>query len=327
MNKLSEVTMKAEHRIILACKEYLARDQLGRAVYALLTGKTVDDDTIIAQSIKQMSAEKALNMVSELYAIVTTNQAEFPASSEAAIAGLMQCIEYDGVLLIASGASASGKDQIILNCKEYLDRIGISTDIIHKYSTRSKRPGEIAIHESNQVQGVNLDKTAYYTFGATAFEKNSDIFFKYEKYQHQYAFSKNSLRNGKDIDVQFLIFGDISKFSQFIRGIRKYTNRKIISFYLSAEEETLYQRQIARDFLTPREREIRIREMKKDVSLLTNPSLLEMYDLELKNGRYQALGHNEDIVVHEVLKYVRNPLAQQHLDILRKKNHVNDSAG
>ncbi len=311
--------MKAEDRIILACKEYLARDRLGRAVYALLTGRTVDDLTVIPQSIEDMGAEKALNMVSELYAIITENQAEFPENAEAAVADLMQCIEYDGVLLIASGASASGKDQLILNCKEHLDSVGLSTDIIHKYSTRSKRPGELVVHEGHQVQGVNLDKTAYYTFGAEAFEKNKDIFFRYEKYQHQYAFSKESIRNGKDIDVQFLIFGDISRFSRFIREVRRHTNRKLISFYLSAEEETLYRRQLARDFLTPEEREIRIREMRKDVSLLKNPALLEVYDLELKNGRYQALGHNEDIVLHEVLRYVRNPLAQQYLEALRKK--------
>ena len=243
-------------------------------------------------------------MIARLHNIVDNNSQLFPPNATQSITELSKLIDYDGVLIIASGPSASGKDQLILNCKENIERKGLSTDIIIKYSTRSKRPGEMSRRGQHHIAGHQLDRTAYYEFGDDAFEKKDDIFFMYEKYQHKYAFSKASLRNGKDINVQFLIFGDISKFSEFLQEIKKLTNRKIISLYLTVEEDTLYLRQIGRHFLTAEEREIRIREMRKDVHLLNNQHLLHRYDLALKNGKYDPLGHNEDIVVNEILKYV-----------------------
>ena len=293
-----------ENRIILACQELVSGDKFARSVYALLTGKRIDDSKYIEQKI-QATPEKALALLSEIEGIIQENSDSFPSGVGLTISNLKNAVNHNGVIAILSGPSASGKDQLVVNCIDMLEADGISTDIIRKYSTRAQRNGEVIL-DSNDVDGKHLDKTSsYYILGEEWFKDDGDLFFLYEKYSHKYAFSANSIRNSDNSDVQFIVFGDIINYKKFLNKLKKQTSRKIISFLLDVDEDTLHLRQKSRDYLTSKEKLIRIEEMRKDVKLIQKGHVKKYYDMCIPNGRENPICQAEDIIIKEIKTHLK----------------------
>ena len=296
--------MSVKNRIILACQELVTGDKFASSMYALLTGERVTDYIYIEDKI-QNSPNKALVLLSKLEEIVKDDMSNVESKAMPAIINLRNVVNYRGVIVILSGPSASGKDQLIIECRDILEGKGISTDIVRKYSTRSRRSGEVMLN-NNDVEGAHLDKTSYYTLGEKWFEDGSDdLFFIYEKYLHKYAFSKESIHSGYSVDVQFIVFGDVANYKKFLNSLQKQTHRKIISFLIDADEDTLHRRQKARDYLTPSEKDIRITEMRKDLKLVQNDHIRDAYDVCIPNGRDDSISTAETIIVGEIEKYIK----------------------
>jgi guanylate kinase len=291
--------MSVKQRFILATQEFASSDKVGKILFALLTGRKVDDVNFVADAI-QKAPTKAAELLVKLRKVVRENPSEFSDNSMELLDELEQCIKERKLLVILSGPSAVGKDQLAVDCIDELENYGISARCLEKRGTRLEKPGEMKRGE--KINGTHLDSTAYYSQRTKKkMEEDDDLFFLYPKYQHLYGFSKSDLQEDIDTDVLFAIFGAMNRYSAFIKKLKSITTRKILSVLLTAEEHVLWRRQENRRFFNSAEMMIRTREMRRDIRLIEkSKDIVAMYDFVLQNGDRCPIGENEDVIIGKI---------------------------
>lgn len=265
----------------------------------MLTGRKVDDVNFVADVI-QKAPTKAAELLVKLREVVRENPSEFSDNSMELLDELEQCIKERKLLVIISGPSAVGKDQLAIDCIDELENYAISARCLEKRGTRLEKPGEMKRGE--KINGTHLDSTAYYSQRTKKkMEEDDDLFFLYPKYQHLYGFSKSDLQEDIDTDVLLAIFGAMNRYPAFIKKLKSITTRKILSVLLTAEEQVLWRRQENRKFFNSAEMMIRTREMRRDIRLIEkSKDIVAMYDLVLQNGDRIPIGENEDIIIGKI---------------------------
>jgi guanylate kinase len=292
--------MSIKQRFILATQEFVSGDKFAKILFALLTGKKVDDVNFLADVIHEAPTKTAGGLLVKLREVVRKNPSEFSDNSTELLDELEQCIKERKLILIISGPSAVGKDQLAVDCIDELENHAISARCLEKRGTRLEKPGEMKRGE--KINGTHLDSTAYYSQRTKKkMEKDDDLFFLYPKYQHLYGFSKSDLLEDTDTDVLFVIFGAINRYPAFIKKLKSITTRKILSVLLTAEEHILWRRQENRKIFSSAEMMIRTKEMRRDIKLIEkSKDIVEMYDLVLQNGYRFSISQSEDVIIDTI---------------------------
>lgn len=290
-------------RFLLAAQEYISSDKIAKMLFALISGKRIDDINVIAEVIGK-DKDLVPILFSKLRKIVETSPSCVSENSVQLLNDLERAIMESGVIVVLSGPSAVGKDQMAMNCIDNLESCDISAECLTKHGTRRTKPGE------KPVNATHLDRTTYYSHKTLQdMRRSPEVFYTYQKYQHWYGFSSNQLNKETQPEspqILFIVFGAVQKHKEFLLHLKRETTRKILSTLLTAEEQTLWLRQMIRTFFTNTERMIRIAEMRKDIDYIERhkEELLSQFDLVLDNGAYHSIGENQNKITRLIRTFL-----------------------
>jgi len=208
------------------------------------------------------------------------------------------------VIVVFSGPSAVGKDQMAINCIDELEEAGISARCLDKKGTRQAKAGEEP-ERYQDVDPTHIDSSAwYYSYKSEQeMRADEDLFFLYDKYNHVYGFPKSDLNSPeRNEDVIFIIFGPVDLHKKFIERLSTVTNRTVLSVLLVAPLKDLYRRQENRKHFTHAEMHIRNSEMRKDLKRIHSAALhiQEQFDLVVTNSNAGGIDNHQELIMKRI---------------------------
>lgn len=206
-------------------------------------------------------------------------------------------------LIVFTGPSAAGKDVVASHCREELIARDVYCGYLKKYTSREER------RSATEMGGRSYEPSIADTFlpGRNAFKKNPDIFFPYEKYGSSYGFSKEHLIEHAPYSTLLLcIFDDLERLGEFHQQVEKLSGRDVYVIHLNAPEEDLNIRQLKRKSLGAQDRQVRMEEMKRDLSRfrISLGRCRSYMDLILQNGNKDSLNTVTQKAVDGILAHL-----------------------
>ncbi len=187
------------------------------------------------------------------------------------------------LLILVSGPSASGKDAILQSVVMRLRARGVDCDHLLKYTTRSRRQGEVEsvyyLPYQKYLSEADFD----------SLEAQGEIILSYRKYGNRYGFSKSSLAESGSHNVPcFCILSHFPHVAEAVPNLRR-DGIRILPVLVNAPPEVCRRRMHNRN-LPPREVQTRLAEMEADCSYISSneKTISALYSLQIHNDDDQG---------------------------------------
>ena len=196
-------------------------------------------------------------------------------------------------LLVFCGASSVGKDVVASRTQRLLlQRYGIETEFLDKYTSRQKRSDREAVPREERIPGSLYEPSSVYRFLAKGqISSHADCFFEYRKYGgSEYAFSREHLSSDHPDDKHLIcILGALHRAEEFRVQVEREYKRGVFLVLLEAERDELFDRLDLRNTVGAEERNRRRSEIDKDLDRIERISvrqggLLATFDKVIYNG-------------------------------------------
>jgi class 3 adenylate cyclase len=210
--------------------------------------------------------------------------------------------QYKRSLIVFSGPSGVGKDAAASRCREDLLTRDVYCGYLKKYTSRPETSISEAFDRSYEPSMAETHLT-----GRKALEKNPDIFFPYEKFESSYGFSRSHLADRGPYSALLLcVFDRIERLGEFRNIVQELSGRDVFVIHLNAPEKDLNKRLKKDNSLNAQEKQVRIEEMKLDLSRfrIGLGRCRSQVDLIIQNGSKQTLHSTVQSAVEGILTHI-----------------------